>query len=245
MWDKRGLPQLNALRTQRGLARLQHLWDQVHEARRELVMTSPAFDFPAALPAQVRYVGPVMDDPLWAGDEAWQAPPGSDPLVLVAMSSTFQNHIGNLQRVVDALGTLPVRALVTTGPSVDPGDLVARANVNVIGAAPHGKVLPHVAAVVTHGGHGTVMKALAAGAPMVVMHHGRDQADNAARITARGAGIALKRTAGPTAIASAVNRVLADPSYRANARRLGEAIRRDAAGDVLLRELEDLTVSTA
>ena len=49
--------------------------------------------------------------------------------------------------------------------------------------------------VVTHGGHGTVMKALAAGVPLVILPHGRDQADTAARVTARSAGIALKRTA--------------------------------------------------
>ena len=32
----------------------------------------------------------------------------------------------------------------------------------------------------THGGHGTVVRALAAGVSLVVLPHGRDQADNAA-----------------------------------------------------------------
>jgi UDP:flavonoid glycosyltransferase YjiC (YdhE family) len=239
LWDSRGLAGLNALRAGRGLAPLGHLWDQVHRARRELVMTSPDFDFPARLPAGARYVGPVLDDPAWAG-RPWAPPAGDDPLVLVAMSSGFQDQLGSLRRVVEAMGTLRVRAVVTTGPALDPASFDPPANVTVLAAAPHRQVLGHAALVVTHGGHGTVMKALAAGVPMVMLHHGRDQADNAARVTARGAGVAVKRTAKPARIARAARRVLTDPTYRAAARRLGQAIRRDADSGALLRELEGL-----
>ena len=77
-------------------------------ARRVLVLTSADFDFPAELPDNVRYVGAVLDDPAWA-EQPWTAPPGDDPLVLVALSSTFQDHAGCLQRIVDGLATLPVR----------------------------------------------------------------------------------------------------------------------------------------
>jgi UDP:flavonoid glycosyltransferase YjiC (YdhE family) len=239
LWDSRGLPGLNALRAERGLAPLGHLWDQVHRARRELVMTWRDFDFPAMLPAGARYVGPVLDDPAWAG-RPWAPPAGDDPLVLVTMSSGFQDQLGSLRRIVEAMGTLPVRALVTTGPALDPASLDPPGNVTVLAAAPHRQVLGHAALVVTHGGHGTVMKALAAGVPMVVLHHGRDQADNAARVTARGAGVAVKRTAKPATIARAARRVLNDPTYRAAAHRLGRAVRRDADSGALLRELEGL-----
>jgi MGT family glycosyltransferase len=239
LWDSRGLPGLNALRAERGLAPLEHLWDQVHRARRELVMTSREFDFPARPPAGVRYVGPVLDDPAWAG-RPWAPPAGDGPLVLVTMSSGFQDQLGSLRRIVEAMGTLPVRAVVTTGPALDPASLDPPGNVTVLAAAPHRQVLGHAALVVTHGGHGTVMKALAAGVPMVVLHHGRDQADNAARVTARGAGVAVKRTAKPARIARAARRVLTDPTYRAAARRLGQAVRRDADSGALLRELEGL-----
>ncbi|HZD70598.1 MAG TPA: nucleotide disphospho-sugar-binding domain-containing protein, partial [Actinomycetes bacterium] len=178
LWDSRGLARLNALRAERGLAPVRHLWDQVHHAERQLVMTSPDFDFPARLPPGVRYVGPVLDDPAWAG-RPWTPPPGDDPLVLVAMSSGFQDQLDCLRRVVDALGRLPVRGLVTTGPALDPEALDPPGNVTVVAAAPHRRVLEHAALLVTHGGHGTMMKALAAGVPMLVLHHGRDQADNA------------------------------------------------------------------
>ena len=84
------------------------------------------------------------------------------------------------------------------------------------------------------------MRALAADVPMVVLHHGRDQADNAARVVARGAGLSVKRTASPAKIAAAVRRVLDEPSFRAGAAALGAAIRRDAASTALVDELEDL-----
>jgi MGT family glycosyltransferase len=240
-WDAAGLPSLNALRGHYGLTPVSHVFDQVRRARRQLVLTSSDFDFPGKLPASVRYVGPVLDDPLWA-EVPWTPPAGDAPLVLVAMSSTFQDQIGCLQRVIDGLGTLAVRGVVTTGPAIDASALRPASNVTILERAPHREVLRHAALVVTHGGHGTVMKTLAAGVPMVLLPHGRDQADTATRVTVRGAGIALKRTSRPRTIAAAARRVLQNSSYRTAAQRLGDIIRRDAASDALVRELEQMAI---
>jgi UDP:flavonoid glycosyltransferase YjiC (YdhE family) len=240
LWDHKGLTTLNDLRHHHGLHPLRHVFDQVRGAYRQLVMTSPALDFPAALPAHVRYVGPVLDDPVWSRSASWVPPGGSQPLVLVAMSSTFQDQIGSLQRVISALNTLPVRGIVTTGPAIDQAALDAGQNVTVLPQAPHSEVLRHADAVITHGGHGTVVKALAAGVPMVLLPHGRDQEDTAVRVSARGAGITLKRTARSAAIAAAVTEILQDPSFRAAAQQLGASIRRDADDTELIRELEDI-----
>ena len=117
VWDK-GRGRLNEIRQECGLPPVRHFMDQARAARRHLVMTSPDFDFPGRLPDNARYVGPVLDDPTWSGSEAWTAPAGTDPLVLVSLSSTFQDHEATLQRIVDAMGTLPVRAVVTTGPAL-------------------------------------------------------------------------------------------------------------------------------
>ena len=239
-WNK-GLPRLNALRTSVGLAPVATFFDQVHHARRHLVLTSAEFDFPGDLPSHVRYVGAVLDDPAWA-DGPWTPPSDDEPVVLVALSTTFQDQVACLQRIVDGLGALPVHGIVTTGPALDPDAVTAPPNVTVVAAAPHSQILEHAAVVVTHGGHGTVVRALAAGVPMVVLHHGRDQADNAARVTARGAGIALRRTAKPADVAAAVRRVLDDPSFAQAAQRLGASIRRDAASGTLVAELEDLSI---
>jgi MGT family glycosyltransferase len=239
-----GLPPLNAARAELGLAPVAHPFDQVHAAERFLVLTSPSFDFAIdGLPANVRHVGPRLDDPAWAG--TWTPPAGDAPLVLVGLSSTYMAQGDLLRHITDALGALPVRALVTLGPALDPAVLgPTPANVTVVASAPHREVLEHAAAVVTHAGHGTVIKSLAAGVPVVALPMGRDQPDNAARLVAAGAGVALKPSAKVAAIRDAVADVLATPSYTAAARRLAAAIAAEAHPDRAVAELEALAQRT-
>ena len=158
-------------------------------ADRVLVCSSPSYDFaPGSVPANVRYIGPQLDD---TADETpgnpWADPSGR-PLVLVGLSSTVMRQERLLQRAADALGQLPVRGLVTTGPAVDPAVIAAPPNVTVTRWVRHADVLAHCSAVITHGGHGTVMKALIAWVPLIVVPLGRDQPDNAARVVYAGAG---------------------------------------------------------
>jgi MGT family glycosyltransferase len=238
----RGLPALNAARADFGLASLRHPFDQIARAERVLVLTSRAFDFSAtSLPPNVRYVGPVLDDPSWAGD--WDTPwpdDHPDPLVVVSLSSTPQGQDDLLHRTIAALGNLPVRGLVTTGPALAPADFPAPPNIAVRAAAPHARIFPLAAAVVTHAGHGTVIRALACGVPLVCLPMGRDQDGNAARVVARGAGLRLPPNAPADAIRAAVRRVLDDPGFRTGAQRLATAIAADTSHAVAIDELEQL-----
>jgi MGT family glycosyltransferase len=237
-----GLPALNAARATHGLAPLASLWQQVLEVDRILVLTSATFDFAApAVPPNVRYVGPVLDDPQWA--EPW-APPWPDddrPLVLVAFSSNFQDQAPQLRRVVEALSTLRVRAVVTLGQMLDATEVTSSQNVEVVESAPHGEILPQAALVVTHCGHGTTLKALAAGVPMVCMPMGRDQHDTAARVVHHGAGRRLRPTASPAQIRSAVQEVLRDDRFKLSAARLASAIADEHRTVDIAAEIEALT----
>ncbi|MGO2519053.1 MAG: glycosyltransferase [Microbacterium sp.] len=105
-------------------------------------------------------------------------------------------------------------------------------------SASHRPVMEHADLVITHGGHGTVMKGLVAWLPLVIMPHGRDQPDNAVRIEARGAGVRISKNARPRIIAEAVSTVLKDPAYRESARRLGQRIRTEMGESTLIDELE-------
>ena len=140
----------------------------------------------------VRYVGPQLDDAASAARRNPCAVPSGRPSVLVGLSSTVMRQEGLLQRIADALGQLDVQGLITTGPAVDPALIAAPPNVTVIRWVRHADVLHQCSAVVTHGGHGTVMKALIAGVPLVVVPLGRDQPDNADRVVHAGAGIARR-----------------------------------------------------
>ena len=238
LFDK-GLGHLNEARRANGLAPAGSVLENFERADRLLLLTSRAFEYEGfAPPPNVRVTGPRLDDPAWAGD--WTPPAGDEPLVLVGMSSTYMDHADVLQRAVTALGSLPVRGLVTTGPSLATDAIEAPANVTVVERAPHSHVLRHASAVVTHAGHGTVIKSLAAGVPVVALPLGRDQLDNAARVAHHGAGLRLQPKAGAETIASAVTRVIDEPSFGANAHRLAEAIAVETAEDRAVAELEVL-----
>jgi UDP:flavonoid glycosyltransferase YjiC (YdhE family) len=236
------LPVLNAARAGFGLRPLADTFDQPAVAERILLATSRAFDFPAdRLPPALRYVGPLLDQPHWAG--AWTSPwaeADTRRLVLVALSSTFQNQAATIQTVLDAVAALPVRALVTRGPSLAGAPLRVPANAVAVDTAPHDAVMREASLVVTHCGHGTVMRALAHHRPMLCLPMGRDQNDNAARVVARGAGLRLAPDADVAAIRAAVASLLDDRAFTAAAARLGAAIATAEPQSALVDELEAL-----
>lgn len=233
-----GLPALNAAREGLGLAPLADLFDQLAVARRILLGTSRAFDFaPDPLPEPFAYAGPYVADP--AGVQAWESPwsAGDDrPLVVVTSSSLYEAQEDLLKRTIAALGPLPVRAVVTLGPALDLADFPGSENVVVVASASHAALMAQAALFVTHGGHGSVIRPLMAGLPVLVLPGLRDQRDNARRAVHRGAGLMLERDAAPEAIAAAVQALLTDPAYTQAARTLGDAITADRGN----RRAEDL-----
>ena len=117
-------------------------------------------------------------------------------------------------------------------------DLDPPPNVTVVRSAPHTQALEHAAVAISHGGHGTTMKALAAGVPTLVLPLGRDQPDIGARRRALGrrATTEAERQAGgrsprPWPICS---KTLAIARPRG---RMAAVIRRDTATDMAVAEL--------
>jgi len=234
-----GLPALNQARAELGLGALHDPGELAATASRVLVCTSPGYDFAAgSVPGNVRYVGPQLDDAdggTW--DDPW-AGPDQRPLVLVGFSSTVMGQEDLLQGAAGALGRLPVRALVTTGPAVDPAVIRAPRNVLVRRWVRHADVLPSCSAVLTHGGHGTVIKALAAGVPLVIAPLGRDQPGNAARVIHAGAGLRVRKTASTATLQRAIGQVLEDHQYRAAARRMAGILAAERDDGLVIDELE-------
>src|SRR5262245_2175916 len=238
----RGTAAFNATRRALGLLPLAHPFEQTARLARHLVLTSAAFDFPAtSLPENVVYTGPELDDPEWA--EPWNSPWSAGdqrPLVIVGFSSTFQNQGRLLRRIIVALSRLNARAVVTAGPALNMSDLQAAPNVFVCRSAPHNQLLPEAAAVVTHAGHGTVIRSLAAGVPLLCIPMGRDQNDNAARVVARGAGLRLSPKSSMKSIRNGVIEILESPRYRESAREMGKVIAKDARNSSVAQILEEV-----
>lgn len=154
--------------------------------------------------------------------------PSADPRPLVYI--TFGTIAGTMARVrhvyrvaLDAVGELPVRAVLTTGPGIEDGALgVIPSNVQVEAWIPQREVLAHASAVVCHGGSGTVRGSLAAGLPLVVIPFGADQPYNAERIAATGAGLAV--AADVSALRAAIERVLVDAELHAGAQKMAREL---------------------
>jgi MGT family glycosyltransferase len=224
----RAARRLNAVAARYGQPPLDNPVQLLDRCQRVLVMTSPSFDFDGPqLPANVRYVGPQLDDPGWAREAEWSRQ-GSQPLVLVALSSVYQDQTELLRRIARGLGRLPISVVLTTGQAVEPSRIQAPPNVQVVRAAPHRRILGEASAVVTHAGHGIVMKALAAGVPMVCIPMGRDQKDNTARVLRVGAGVQISKRSSPDRIADAVTEVMGREQYGAAARRFADVLAREA-----------------
>ncbi len=236
------LPSLNRARANLGLNQLRSPFDQYNAAARVLILSSRGFDFPSdRLPSNVRYVGTPFDE---APPAPWQSPwPADDPrpLVLVSLSTLNQGQGPLMHKVLEAIAGLPVRALVTLGPSLAAGDFKAPPNVKLEVFVPHAAVLPGVAAVVTQCGLSTVTKALAHGLPLVCIPLVADQPDNAARIVAAGAGIRLSRRSTTAQIAAAIQRVLVEDSFREGARRMAGLMGLERGAETAADELETLT----
>jgi UDP:flavonoid glycosyltransferase YjiC (YdhE family) len=97
----------------------------------------------------------------------------------------------------------------------------------------------------THGGHGTAMRALMHGVPMVVVPGlAGDQPFVAAAIQEFGVGLALPGDADTAAMRAACQEVLANPSYRLEAQRRAKALANGQGAAVAARAVETLFGAT-
>ncbi|MEU4742368.1 glycosyltransferase [Actinosynnema sp. NPDC023658] len=152
-------------------------------------------------------------------------PPGrsATPTAYFTLGTVFNTESGDLfARVLAGLSELPIDVVATVGGHVDPAELgPQRPGVRISRYLPQEDVLPGCDVVVSHGGSGSVIGALAHGLPVVLLPMGADQPHNADRCARLGVGEVLDPVAATARdVRDAVARVLADPGYRRAAGRL-------------------------
>ena len=219
-----------------------------HESRPVLTLTPPSLEDPTAPgPAHIRRFrddeAPAGALPDWWGGR-------EEPLVYLTFGSvapTMPFFPGLYRGAIAALAGLPVRVLVTVGRTQDPAALgPLPGNVHAERWVPQADVAPHAAAIVDHGGFGTVRAAVSAGIPQVVLPLFADQPYNARRVADLGAGIALESgPAAVTALGDAIERVLGDPSYAAAAARVAAEARALPAPAGAVDVIADLAATAA
>jgi UDP:flavonoid glycosyltransferase YjiC (YdhE family) len=203
--------QLAGLHEQAGLAPASELSPEL-----VLVLSTRALVGDRPLPPQARLCGPAFTGRV---DDTPMPRLAPGRRVLVSLGTVSAERGGGFYRaVVEAFAGGELQAIV-----VAPPELVGPAPDNVIVAArvPQLALLPHVDAVVTHGGHNTVCEALAHGLPLVVAPIRDDQPIVAQQVVDAGAGLRV-RFGGLSAatLGAAVRRVLDEPGFRAAAARV-------------------------
>ena len=99
------------------------------------------------------------------------------------------------------------------------------ASVLAIDYAPHGPLFARAAAVVHHGGIGTLGEALRAGRPMLVVPFAHDQPDNAARVERLGVARVLRRSeSSADVLAAELEALLDDQDYSRRAIEVGQIV---------------------
>ncbi|MFJ8578070.1 nucleotide disphospho-sugar-binding domain-containing protein [Micromonospora sp. NPDC093277] len=200
----------------------------------------PAGAIAVAPPSVVTQDGwPMRHEPSAGGGELpdWLRAPGDRPRVLVSRST-----------VAGPGGAGPMRAVVAAASRVDAEFVLVRppgrlsrsalpANVRTVDWIPLDAALPAAAALVHHGGAGSVLGALVAGVPQVATTGPGDRRYNARLVADRGAGIAVP-AGGITA--DILTRLVTDAELAAAARQVSREIAAMPPPDELVVRLESL-----
>ncbi|MEA2193893.1 MAG: hypothetical protein QOG42_327, partial [Solirubrobacteraceae bacterium] len=210
-----GRSQLNETRRRLGLPALERVHGGISEAL-TLVATFPQLEYPRAWPAATHVVGPLMWEPP-APDV--RPPPGAEPLVLIAPSTSQDRGQTLLRGALEGLADLPVRVLASANRQMP--SVAVPPNAQLVDWVSYSRAMPLCELVVCHGGHGTVARALASGCALVIVPAAGDMNENAARVDWAGVGVRLPgRLVGARGLALAVGRALARPQLREGARGL-------------------------
>jgi MGT family glycosyltransferase len=220
--DRLAAPELrpfNKLRAEVGLPRVKKFDEQYLRSDVFIAFTAEPFEYPRRdWPPQVRLVGPGLWEPP-AEPPAWLEGEKRS-IVLVTASTAYQRDDKLIATALEALAGKDFAVIATTG-ALNPTAFEAPSNARVASFLPHRPILERAACVVSHGGHGTTVKALSAGAPVCVVPFFRDQFDVARRVEISDAGVRLHhRHLSAERLRTAVHRAVAK---RAGAQRVAQA----------------------
>lgn len=164
---------------------------------------------------------------------------GEPPLVFTAGTS-MQHGRDFFASAVAASARLGRRAVLATQYREQLPEALPE-NVCHVVYAPFRRLLPRAAAVVHHGGIGTVAAALSAGVPQLTMPLSHDQPDNAHRLERLGVGATLlPRQFSAARAAEVLGDLLADPAVRGRAAALAPRVDYAAALEETCEALEQL-----
>ena len=168
------------------------------------------------------------------------SPPTAGP-VYVTLGTIFNTESGDLLARITTAAAAAQQVIVATGEHVDPADLGSQPpNVTIHRFVNQQQILATCAALICHGGSGTILDALTFGLPMIILPLGADQPLNARRAQDLGCAIVLPADRTTTQqITDAIDQLLTDPTFRAASTRLQLELRQQSSVDTVVQALVD------
>jgi len=180
-----------------------------------LVATYPQLEYPREWPAGVEVTGPMTFE---LPHPEIELPPGDAPLVLVAPSTAHDSENRLVRTALRALAGEPVRVVATTNRVVPQRPIEVPANAVLVEWLSYSQLMPAASLVISHGGHGTVARALGAGTPVLICPITGDMSETAMRVDWAGAGLSLPwRLCRPAPLRWAARRLLRERSFATRA----------------------------
>ena len=185
-----------------------------------MVATYPQLEYPRRWPREIHVTGPMLFE---LPHPDIELPEGEAPLVLVAASTAQDHELRLVSAAIRAFEDEPVRVLVSLNQHGREWPDPVPENVTVVDWVSYSQILPRTSLIVTNGGHGTVVRALSEGVPLVVCPAGGDMGENGARVAWSGAGLMVPwGLLGPGPLRLATRRVLGDGGFAERARRIAD-----------------------
>jgi UDP:flavonoid glycosyltransferase YjiC (YdhE family) len=207
---RQGRDELNETRARLGLGPIERFHGGISELL-AIVATFSQLEYPRGWPPHVHVTGPLFFE--LPGEEV-ALPEGDGPLVLVAPSTSQDPQCELLRGALEGLADEPVRVLATTNRHRPGQPIEVPANAVLVDWMLYSQVMPAADVVICHGGHGTVVRALAAGTPLIVCPSVGDMGENAARVAWSGAGLSVpRRLLSPRSIRLATRQALGEPRF--------------------------------
>ena len=180
-----------------------------------LVATYPQLEYPRRWPPGIEVTGPMTFE---VPHPDIDLPPGDRPLVLVAPSTAHDSGNHLVRTALAALADEPVRVVATTNRVKPQHPVEVPPNAVLVDWLSYTQLMPAASLVVSHGGHGTVARALGAGTPVLVAPVTGDMSETAMRVAWAGTGLSLPwRLCRPGPLRWAARRILCEPSFAAQA----------------------------
>ena len=208
---------------------------RLHECLSPLAQVAqvvPGFDFPRrALPPHFHHVGPLHAPAPGAAASLPPdlAPRGDRPFVYASLGTLVSGRFELFKRIARACERQGAELLIAHCGGLDPAQAHKLENIGLTRVrdfVPQLAVLERADAMISHAGANTVMEAIAARTPLLVLPVAFDHPGAAARVEYAGVGLrASPRFTGVGALSRKLRRLLDEPQFKERMAPLADEIR--------------------